>query len=172
MVNTQIKSPYLKLNFKYGLYIQIVGSAPAFAHGAIDPIEELSKIAVSYDLPLHVDACLGGFLIAFMKDAGFKLPKFDFSLKGVTSISCDTHKYGYTPKGSSVIMYKNTSYRKFQFFSAVEWPGGIYVSPTFAGSRAGSLIAMTWSTLMTIGLEGYVKITRDIINTTKYITNE
>ena len=107
-----------------------------------------------------------------MKDAGFKLPKFDFSLKGVTSISCDTHKYGYTPKGSSVIMYKNTSFRKFQFFSAVEWPGGIYVSPTFAGSRAGSLIAMTWSTLMTIGLEGYVKITRDIINTTQYITNE
>ncbi len=82
------------------------------------------------------------------------------------------YKYGYTPKGSSVIMYRNPEYRKYQYFSAVEWPGGIYVSPTFAGSRAGSLIAMTWATLMCIGQEGYVKITRDIIETVKYITKE
>jgi sphinganine-1-phosphate aldolase len=107
-----------------------------------------------------------------MKRAGFDLPPFDFRLKGVTSISCDTHKYGYTPKGSSVIMYRNTSYRKHQFFECVEWPGGIYVSPTFAGSRAGSLIAMTWATLMNIGLNGYVKATKNIIETTQHITNE
>lgn len=150
----------------------IVGSAPHFPHGAIDPIEELSKIACSYQIPLHVDACLGGFLIAFMEDAGFKLPLFDFRLPGVTSISCDTHKYGYTPKGSSVIMYRNPEYRKHQYFSAVEWPGGIYVSPTFAGSRAGSLIAMTWATLMSIGHAGYVQITKDIIQTTRFITKE
>jgi sphinganine-1-phosphate aldolase len=138
----------------------IVGSAPHFPHGAIDPIEDLSKLAVKYDIPLHVDACLGGFLIAFMSDAGFKLPVFDFRLPGVTSISCDTHKYGYTPKGSSVIMYKNKDYRKYQYFSAIEWTGGIYVSPTFAGSRAGSIIAMTWATLAHIGHKGYVKITK------------
>lgn len=138
----------------------IVGSAPHFPHGAIDPIEDLSKLAVKYDIPLHVDACLGGFLIAFMADAGFKLPVFDFRLPGVTSISCDTHKYGYTPKGSSVIMYKNKDYRKYQYFSAIEWTGGIYVSPTFAGSRAGSIIAMTWATLAHIGHKGYVKITK------------
>jgi sphinganine-1-phosphate aldolase len=126
----------------------IVGSCPQFPHGAIDPIEKLSQIAIKYKVPLHVDACLGGFLIVFMEEAGFKLPLFDFRLKGVTSISCDTHKYGYTPKGSSVIMYRNVGLRKHQYFSAVEWPGGIYVSPTFAGSRAGSLIAMTWATLV------------------------
>ncbi len=107
-----------------------------------------------------------------MEDAGYKMPLFDFRLKGVCSISCDTHKYGYTPKGSSVIMYRNTSYRKHQYFSCVEWPGGIYVSPTFAGSRAGSLIAMTWATLLYHGHNGYVQITKDIIHTTKYIANE
>jgi sphinganine-1-phosphate aldolase len=150
----------------------LVGSAPNFPNGAIDPIDELSKLAVKYNLPLHVDACLGGLLIVFMEKAGYKVPLFDFRLPGVTSISCDTHKYGYTPKGSSVILYRNPGYRKFQYFSAVEWPGGIYVSPTFAGSRAGSLIAMTWATLVSIGHEGYVNITRDIIKTTRYIRDE
>jgi sphinganine-1-phosphate aldolase len=107
-----------------------------------------------------------------MESAGYPLPLFDFRLPGVTSISCDTHKYGFSPKGSSVIMYRNASYRRFQFFSSVEWTGGIYVSPTFAGSRAGSLIAATWATLMYIGLDGYVNITRDIIKTTRYIRDE
>ncbi len=130
----------------------IAGSCPAFPHGAIDPIEQLSKLALKYNIPMHVDACLGGYLVVFMEEAGFKLPLFDFRLKGVTSISCDTHKYGYTPKGSSVILYRNTEFRKHQFFAAVEWPGGIYVSPTFAGSRAGSLIAMTWATLVILFL--------------------
>ncbi|CAF0712302.1 unnamed protein product [Brachionus calyciflorus] len=164
-VNPKVLKSYINSNT-----CMIAGSAPNFPHGSIDPIEQLSKIACDYKIPLHVDACLGGFLIAFMQDAGFKLPLFDFRLPGVTSISCDTHKYGYTPKGSSVIMYRSTEYRKNQYFSAVEWPGGIYVSPTFAGSRAGSLIAMTWATLMSIGHEGYVKITKDIIDTTRYIT--
>lgn len=150
----------------------IVGSAPQFPHGTIDPIEELSNLALKYEIPLHVDACLGGFLIVFMQDAGFKLPAFDFRLPGVTSISCDTHKYGYTPKGSSVIMYRNAEFRRHQYFAAVEWPGGIYVSPTFAGSRAGSLIAMTWATLMSIGHQGYVDATKKVIETTKYITEE
>jgi sphinganine-1-phosphate aldolase len=140
--------------------------------GAIDPIEELSQIAVQYNVPLHVDACLGGFLIIWMDRAGYPLPPFDFRLPGVTSISCDTHKYGYSPKGSSVIMYRSAQLRRFQFFSCVDWPGGIYVSPTFAGSRAGSLIAMTWATLMTVGQEGYVQATRGIIETARFIAKE
>ena len=151
---------------------QIAGSAPNFPIGVIDPIEELSKIAVKHNIPLHVDACLGGFLISFMQEAGYQLPAFDYRLPGVTSISCDTHKYGYTPKGSSVVTYRNPDYRKYQYFSQVNWPGGIYVSPTFAGSRAGSLIAMTWATLMMVGHNGYVKITKEIISTTRYITAE
>lgn len=165
-VNTKLLTSYINSNT-----CMIVGSAPPFAHGAIDPIEDLSKIALRYEVPLHVDACLGGFLIPFMKEAGFELPLFDFRLKGVTSISCDTHKYGYTPKGSSVIMYRNTEYRRYQYFAQPEWPGGIYVSPTMAGSRAGSLIAMTWATLMSFGYEGYVEATRKVIEATKFIAN-
>ena len=129
-------------------------------------------MALKYRIPLHVDACLGGFLVVFMERAGYKLPLFDFRLKGVTSISCDTHKYGNTPKGSSLIMYRNVNYRKQQYFSCVDWPGGIYVSPTFAGSRPGSLIAITWATLLTTGVEKYVEITKNIIKTVEYIAKE
>lgn len=139
----------------------------------MDPIEELSQLAIKYDLPLHVDACLGGYLIPFMESVGHKLPCiFDFRLPGVTSISCDTHKYGFTPKGTSVVMYKNNSYRRHQFFEAINWTGGIYASPTFAGSRAGSLIALTWATLMSYGRNGYLESTKKIIDTTRYIYNE
>lgn len=147
-------------------------SAPNFPNGAIDPIEELSQLALKYNIPLHVDACLGGFLIPFMEDAGYSLPLFDFRLPGVTSISIDTHKYAYTPKGTSIILYRDTSYRRHQFFQCVDWSGGLYASPTFAGSRAGSLIAMTWATLNSYGKDGYINSTREIIKTTKYITEE
>jgi sphinganine-1-phosphate aldolase len=108
-----------------------------------------------------------------MEEAGFEMPcKFDFRVPGVTSISCDTHKYGYTPKGSSVVLYKDTTYRQNQFFSCTDWPGGIYVSPTIAGSRPGVSMAMTWSTMLYIGRNGYVDTTRKIINVARYIAKE
>lgn len=151
----------------------LVGSAPNFPNGAMDPIEELSQLACKYKLPLHVDACLGGYLIPFMEQCGYKTPTvFDFRLPGVTSISCDTHKYGYCPKGSSVIMYRSTFYRRFQFFQCVDWSGGIYVSPTFAGSRPGSLVAMTWATLNHYGHKGYLDATRAIMECRDFIYEE
>ncbi|CAF1331331.1 unnamed protein product [Rotaria magnacalcarata] len=149
----------------------IVGSAPNFPHGTIDPIEEISKIAMEYEIPFHVDACLGGFLIAFMDQAGFPLKPFDFRLPSVTSISCDTHKYGFTPKGTSVILYRNSELRLHQFFAVADWPGGIYGSPTVAGSRSGYLIACCWATLMYYGIEGYVKETRKIIQVARDIAD-
>lgn len=166
-VNPKTMESYINSNT-----IMLVGSAPNFPNGAIDPIEELSQLAIKYDLPLHVDACLGGYLIPFMGSVGYNLPLFDFRLPGVTSISCDTHKYGFTPKGTSVVMYKNNKYRRGQFFEAINWTGGIYASPTFAGSRAGSLIALTWATLMSYGMNGYMESTKKIIDTTRYIYNE
>jgi len=147
----------------------IVASAPNFPHGIIDPVEELSKIAVEYDVPLHVDACLGGFLIAFMDQAGFPLKPFDFRLPGVMSISCDTHKYGFAPKGTSVILYRNNELRSYQFYAVSDWPGGIYGSPTVAGSRSGYLIACCWSTMMYYGLDGYVRETQKIIEVARAI---
>jgi len=149
----------------------IVGSAPNFPHGAFDPIEELSKIAVEFDIPLHVDGCLGGFLIPFMEEAGFKLKPFDFRLKGVTSISCDTHKYGYSPKGASIILYRTSEIRAYQYFACADWPGGIYASPSVAGSRSGYLIACCWATMMHYGHQGYVAETKKIINTVRAIAD-
>jgi len=143
--------------------ILLVGSAPQFPHGCIDPISEIASLGQRYGISVHVDACLGGFLIPFMEEAGFPLPLFDFRLPGVTSISADTHKYGFAPKGSSVIMYKNKDMRQYQYFVSVDWPGGIYATPTFGGSRAGAVIASCWASLMYTGRTGYVEATRKII---------
>jgi sphinganine-1-phosphate aldolase len=170
--NTRRADPKKMKKYINGNTCMLVASAPSFAHGPIDPISEIAALGVKYNIPVHVDACLGGFVLPFMDEAGFPTAPFDFRVPGVTSISCDTHKYGYTPKGSSVIMYRNRELRHYQFFSAAEWQGGIYVSPTFAGSRPGSLIAMTWATLLHFGRQGYVEATRDIVRTTRYIADE
>ncbi|XP_074856364.1 sphingosine-1-phosphate lyase 1 isoform X1 [Carettochelys insculpta] len=148
-------------------------SAPQFPHGVMDPIEEVAKLALKYGIPFHVDACLGGFLIAFMEKAGFPLQRpFDFRVEGVTSISADTHKYGYAPKGSSVILYSDKKYRHYQFFVAPDWQGGIYASPTIAGSRPGGIIAACWATMMYMGEDGYVEATKKIISTARFIESE
>ncbi|XP_011483083.1 sphingosine-1-phosphate lyase 1 isoform X3 [Oryzias latipes] len=147
----------------------LVCSAPQFPHGVIDPVEEVAKLAVRYNLPLHVDACLGGFLIVFMAKAGYPIAPFDFKVKGVTSISADTHKYGYAPKGSSVVLYSEKKYRQYQYFVAPDWQGGIYASPSIAGSRPGGIIAACWATMMHMGENGYVDATRKIISTARRI---
>lgn len=149
----------------------MVGSCPNFPYGTIDDIEAISALGLKYNIPVHVDACLGGFLIMFMKRAGYPLKPFDFSLPGVTSISADTHKYGFTPKGSSVILYSEPKYRHYQFTVSTDWPGGIYGSPTVNGSRAGGVIAATWATLLYHGEDGYTEATKRIVDTTKYIEN-
>ncbi|XP_074502877.1 sphingosine-1-phosphate lyase 1 isoform X1 [Sebastes fasciatus] len=150
----------------------LVCSAPQFPHGIIDPIEEVAKLAVRYNLPLHVDACLGGFLIVFMAKAGYPLAPFDFRIKGVTSISADTHKYGYAPKGSSVILYSDKEYRHYQYFVAPDWQGGIYASPSIAGSRPGGIIAACWATMMHMGENGYIDATKKIVSTARKIKTE
>ncbi|XP_021365462.1 sphingosine-1-phosphate lyase 1-like [Mizuhopecten yessoensis] len=147
----------------------LVGSAPGFPHGIIDDIEEIAALGKKYNIPVHVDSCLGGFLVPFMEKAGYPIPTVDFRLPGVTSISADTHKYGFAPKGSSVILYRNPDFRQKQFFVQPEWPGGIYATSTTGGSRAGAIIAACWATMMHIGLDGYVESTRKIIKTARYI---
>ncbi|XP_047321574.1 sphingosine-1-phosphate lyase isoform X2 [Impatiens glandulifera] len=149
--------------------ILIVGSAPGFPHGIIDPIEELGKLALSYDICLHVDLCLGGFVLPFASKLGYPIPLFDFTVQGVTSMSVDVHKYGLAPKGTSVVLYKNHEIRKHQFVAVTEWTGGLYVSPTIAGSRPGNLIAGAWAAMMAIGLEGYLENTREIMEASKRI---
>lgn len=147
----------------------LVCSAPQFPHGIMDPVIEVAKLAVKYNIPFHVDACLGGFLIVFMEKAGFKLEPFDFRVKGVTSISADTHKYGYAPKGSSVVLYSDKKFRHYQYFVAPDWQGGIYASPTIAGSRPGGIIAACWATMMYMGEKGYVEATKKVVETARKI---
>ena len=131
--------------------IMVFASAPCYPQGVVDPIEQLSEIAQGYDIGLHVDACLGGFILPFCKDA----PAFDFRNAGVTSMSCDTHKYGYSCKGSSVVLYKTAELRHRQYFTYPHWTGGMYVTPTIAGSRSGALSVCAWAAMMSIGKDGY-----------------
>ncbi|XP_062959070.1 sphingosine-1-phosphate lyase 1 isoform X2 [Cynocephalus volans] len=151
----------------------LVCSVPQFPHGVIDPVPEVAKLAVKYKIPLHVDACLGGFLVVFMEKAGYPLEQpFDFRVKGVTSISADTHKYGYAPKGSSVVLYSDKKYRNYQYFVDADWQGGIYASPNIAGSRPGGISAACWAALMHFGENGYVEATKQIIKTTRFLKSE
>ncbi|ROW12929.1 hypothetical protein VPNG_04644 [Cytospora leucostoma] len=136
--------------------VLIVGSAPNFPHGIIDDIAALSRVASRRRVPLHVDCCLGSFLVPFLDRAGFEAPAFDFRLRGVTSISCDTHKYGFAPKGNSVVLYRTAELRAYQYFVIPDWSGGVYASPGFAGSRPGALIAGCWASMMSVGEEGYL----------------
>ena len=117
--------------------IMIYSSAPNFPNGIVDPLSDLSKLAVKYDVGLHVDCCLGGFILPFAKKLGHPVPEFDFSLPGVTSMSVDTHKYGYAAKGSSVVLYRTKQLRRQQYFTYPKWTGGLYCTATIAGSRPG-----------------------------------
>ena len=143
--------------------IVIVGSTPSFPHGVIDPIEALAEMAWEEDIGFHTDACLGGFILPWAEKLGYDVPLFDFRLPGVTSISVDTHKYGYTAKGSSIILYRNPELRRYQFYTTTDWPGGLYLSPTFAGSRSGALSAAAWAAMLSIGEEGYLANTKKIL---------
>lgn len=149
--------------------VVIVGSAPSFPHGIIDPIQELSELARSRGVGFHTDACLGGFVLPWAEKLGYDVPPFDFRLPGVTSMSADTHKYGYAAKGTSVVLYRGQELRHYQYFTATDWPGGLYFSPTFAGSRPGGLSAACWAGMVAAGEEGYLAATRRILETAAVI---
>jgi glutamate/tyrosine decarboxylase-like PLP-dependent enzyme len=145
--------------------VAIVGSAPNYAHGLIDPIDELAQIAAERDIGMHVDGCLGGFILPWGERLGYKIPRFDFRVPGVTSISADTHKYGYALKGTSVLLYRNSSLRKYQYFNFTDWPGGIYMSPGLSGSRSGGIVAATWAAMVSLGEKGYLEVADRIFKT-------
>ncbi|MEZ5274470.1 MAG: aminotransferase class V-fold PLP-dependent enzyme [Ilumatobacteraceae bacterium] len=145
--------------------VSLVGSAGTYPHGLVDPIAELSDLAVERDTLLHVDGCLGGFILAWGEDLGYPVPVFDFRLPGVTSISADTHKYGFGLKGSSVLLYRTAELRRHQYFIVPDWPGGLYTSPGMSGSRSGGIIAAAWAAMVSLGRSGYRAIAADIFAT-------
>jgi glutamate/tyrosine decarboxylase-like PLP-dependent enzyme len=147
--------------------VLVVGSAPAYPHGVIDPIAELAGIAHERGLGMHVDACLGGFLLPFVERLGHPIPPFDFRVPGVTSMSADLHKYGFAAKGASAILYRDKELRRYQFFVHTDWPGGLFGSTTAAGTRPGGSIAAAWAALVAMGEDGYLRTADLIMKTTR-----
>jgi glutamate/tyrosine decarboxylase-like PLP-dependent enzyme len=145
--------------------IAIMGSACNYGYGTIDPMEELSDLALAKGVGLHVDGCLGGFILPWGQELGWDIPVFDFRLPGVTSISADTHKYGYGFKGSSVLSFRDKALRNSQYFFLTGWSGGKYCSPGMEGSRSGGALASTWAAMVTIGRDGYLRYAKDIFET-------
>ena len=145
--------------------LMLVGSAPCFPYGVIDPVEALGELASARDIWLHVDACVGGYFAPFAKMNGVPLPAFDFSVPGVRSISADLHKYGYAAKGASTLFHRSAEQREFQVFSCDAWPVGTMTTATTAGTRPGGAIASAWAVLHYLGEDGYREKARQVIRT-------
>jgi sphinganine-1-phosphate aldolase len=143
--------------------IMIVGSAPCFPYGAIDPIGALGEVAGSKGLWLHVDACVGGYVAPFVRDEGWPVPDFDFAVPEVTSLSADLHKFGFAPKPASTVFYRDAERRAGQTFAIDEWPNGRFVTETLTGTRAGGAVAAAWALMRTLGRDGYRRIARDLM---------
>ncbi len=149
--------------------ILLVGSAPAYPHGVVDPIKEMGELALEKKINLHVDACLGGFVLPFLERLNYQVPPFDFRVPGITSISVDLHKYGYSAKGASVILYRYPELRRHQFFVLTDWPGGLFGSTSVTGTRPGGPIAAAWAVLNYLGEEGYMRLTKEVMETTRVL---
>jgi sphinganine-1-phosphate aldolase len=145
----------------------VVGSAPQYPQGVIDPIAELAPLAAEVGANFHVDACMGGFVLPFMEMLGHDLAPWDFRVEGVTSVSADLHKLGYAPKGASVIVHRTKELRQHQTFVFDQWLGGFYASPGMQGTRSALPMACAWATLHHLGLEGYLRLTELTLDTAR-----
>jgi len=147
----------------------VVGSAPQYPQGVIDPIPELAEVAATVGASMHVDACMGGFVLPFMEMNGEPVAPWDFRVPGVTTISADVHKLGYAPKGASVLIHRTKELRRYQTFVFDDWLGGFYASPGMQGSRPGLPMATAWAVMHRLGIDGYKRLTRTTIDATRRI---
>jgi sphinganine-1-phosphate aldolase len=145
--------------------VALIGSACNYGYGTIDPIAALGELALDHGIGLHVDGCLGGFILPFGEQLGYDIPAFDFRVPGVTTISADTHKYGYALKGSSTLLFRDRALRDSQYFFAPGWSGGKYASPGIEGSRSEGMLAATWAAMVTLGRDGYLGYAKAIFET-------
>lgn len=152
------------MNERTGL---VVGSAPCYPYGVIDPIEQLAGLASERGILFHTDACLGGWILPWWEQLGESVAPWDFRVPGVTSISADIHKYGYTFKGASTVSYRSRELLEYQFFWYDEWPGGLYASGTSAGTRSAAPIAGAWAAINHLGVDGYMQMTEIVRDTTR-----
>ena len=147
--------------------VMILGSAPEYPHGVIDPIARLGELALSAKVPLHVDACVGGYVLPFVERLGVELPAWDFRVPGVSSISADIHKYGFAAKGASCILYRDLDTFRHQVFVYEDWPGGVFASPALLGTRPGGAYAAAWAAIQANGEDGYLELARRTMDATK-----
>ena len=147
--------------------VLVVGSAPQYPQGVIDPIPELAELAAGVGASFHADACMGGFVLPFMEMLGEEVRPWDFRVPGVTTISADLHKFGYTPKGASVLMHRSKELRKYQTFVFDDWLGGFYASPAMQGTRPALPMACAWAVLHHLGEDGYKRLTRVTVDTAR-----
>ncbi len=143
--------------------VLVVASAPQYPHGVVDPVAEIGQLALKRKIPFHVDACVGGMILPFIERLGRPVPPWDFRVPGVTSLSADLHKYGYTAKGASVLLHRSRDYLQDQIFIATDWPGGVYASPTLPGTRPGGTIAAAWAGMQAMGEDGYLALARQTL---------
>eukprot|EP00892_Ulva_mutabilis_P003232 jgi/Ulvmu1/1290/UM011_0014.1 len=141
----------------------VVASAPTFPHGVIDDIPGIAKAAARARACMHVDCCLGAFVLPFMRRLRLEVPPFDFAVPGVTSMSADTHKYGLAHKGTSVVLFRSRKLRSAQYTPVTDWSGGLYISPGLAGSKSGGLVATAWASMRHVGMQGFVDATKDSV---------
>jgi sphinganine-1-phosphate aldolase len=153
-----------------GSTVMIVASAPGYPHGGVDPIREIAAIAAAGSIWFHVDACVGGFLLPFLRKLGRDLPDFNFSIPGVTSISVDMHKYGYAPHGISALVARDEAAHAYHSFRFTNWPRGKVDTPTFVGSRGAGPIAAAWVIFKTLGEEGFLDLAREVERSTARMT--
>ena len=147
--------------------ILLGGTAVTYPHGAIDPIGEIGALAWERNLWLHVDGCLGGYVLPFLEKSGYPMPPYDFRIPGVKSLSVDIHKYGYISKGVSTVLYRNKDLRQYQFYIYTDWPGGVYATPALSGARPGGAIASAWAIVHYLGEEGFLRLCKTARETTE-----
>lgn len=141
--------------------VLVVASAPSYAHGVVDPIPEIASAAAIRGARMHVDACIGGWVLPYLRRLGAAVPEFDFGVPGVTSISVDLHKYAYCPKGVSVLLHADAGLRRSQYFASADWPGYTMLNTTLQSTRSGGPLAAAWAVLQHVGDEGYLKLAAD-----------
>ncbi|MET7981904.1 aspartate aminotransferase family protein [Streptomyces sp. NPDC005281] len=147
--------------------ILVVASAPSYAHGVIDPVAEIAADAAARGIPCHVDACVGGWLLPWLAEAGAPVPAFDLSVPGVTSLSCDLHKFGYAPKGASVLLFRDEALRINAYYACATWPGYSVVNSTIQSSKGAGPLAGAWATLQALGADGYRELGRAALSATR-----
>jgi sphinganine-1-phosphate aldolase len=147
--------------------VLLVGSAASYAHGVVDPIEELGQLGLEHGIPLHVDGCIGGWLLPYFRELGAKVPAFDLSVPGVTSVSVDLHKYAYAPKGASVVLYAASEMRLKQFYACADWTGYTMVNATVQSTKSGGPLAAAWATLHAVGEDGYRALAEQTLRATR-----